>query len=369
MDSKPKIQLLKQKRSFLQYILLSVVTCSLYHYWFMDSLVKDVNVICKKDGQDTVGVGRMIGFSILTFGVYQYLWLAEIVDRVYDSADEYDVEIRQDSESFFIWMILVPFIGYFIAMHRFVSDVNQLAAEYEKRRHFVKCTSPITQRSLSSGRGTLIGLVGSLAGQTIELKPGQRIKIGRSAAEASVIVNSEKISRVHCLVQYNGNQLGYTVTDLSRNGVVVNGKRILYSVPTYVPSESVLSLADGANKFQQFKHIILPSIKTIITLNVILSITGSLSAFEQPYVITDGANGTGTYFVIMNEIAHVSQKVGLASAMAVVLLLIIFACTILQKLFFKYIFRDAESEDESYKAKRARLKAEKQAKKAGKGVA
>ena len=115
MDSKPKIQLLKQKRSFLQYILLSVVTCSLYHYWFMDSLVKDVNAICKKDGQDTVGVGRMIGFSILTFGVYQYLWLAEIVDRVYDSADEYDVEIRQDSESFFIWMILVPFIGYFIA--------------------------------------------------------------------------------------------------------------------------------------------------------------------------------------------------------------------------------------------------------------
>ena len=126
---------------------------------------------------------------------------------------------------------------------------------------------------------------------------------------------------------------------------------------------------DGVNKFQQFKHIILPSIKTIITLNVILSITGSLSAFEQPYVITDGANGTGTYFVIMNEIAHVSQKVGLASAMAVVLLLIIFACTILQKLFFKYIFRDAESEDESYKAKRARLKAEKQAKKVGKGVA
>ncbi len=126
---------------------------------------------------------------------------------------------------------------------------------------------------------------------------------------------------------------------------------------------------DGANKFQQFKHIILPSIKTIVTLNVILSITGSLSAFEQPYVITDGANGTGTYFVIMNEIAHTSQKVGLASAMAVVLLLIIFACTILQKLFFKYIFRDANSEDESYKAKRARLKAEKQAKKWKKEVA
>lgn len=121
---------------------------------------------------------------------------------------------------------------------------------------------------------------------------------------------------------------------------------------------------DGANKFQQFKYIILPSIKTIVTLNVILSITGSLSAFEPPYVITDGANGTGTYFVIMNRIAHTSQKVGLASAMAIVLLVIIFICTILQKLFFKYVFRDADSEDESYKAKKVRLKDEKAAKKA-----
>mgnify|MGYP002616283004 FL=1 len=112
---------------------------------------------------------------------------------------------------------------------------------------------------------------------------------------------------------------------------------------------------DGANKFQQFRHIILPSIKTIVTLNVILSITGSLSAFEPPYVITSGGNGTGTYFVIMNEIAHVSQKVGLASAMAVVLLLIIFAATILQQLFFKYVFRNADAEDEvkSKKGKRA----------------
>lgn len=101
------------------------------------------------------------------------------------------------------------------------------------------------------------------------------------------------------------------------------------------------AILDGANKFQQFIYIILPNIKTIVMLNVILSITGSLSAFEPPYVITSGANGTGTYFVIMHEIAHTQQKVGLASAMAVVLLGIIFIATILQKLFFKYIFRDA----------------------------
>ncbi|MCM1283641.1 MAG: sugar ABC transporter permease [Muribaculaceae bacterium] len=124
---------------------------------------------------------------------------------------------------------------------------------------------------------------------------------------------------------------------------------------------------DGANKFQQFRHIILPSIKTIVTLNIILAITGSLSAFEQPYVITSGANGTGTYFVIMDRLAHTSQKIGLACAMAVVLLVIILVCAGLQQLFFKYVFRDADSDDESYKAKRARLKMEKAQAKAMKG--
>jgi ABC-type sugar transport systems, permease components len=99
---------------------------------------------------------------------------------------------------------------------------------------------------------------------------------------------------------------------------------------------------DGAGKWQQFRHIILPGIKTIFTLNIILSISGSLSAFEPPYVIASrGANGTATYFIIMDKIAHTSQKVGLASAMAVFLLVIIFIVTMLQNVFFKYAFRNA----------------------------
>ena len=114
---------------------------------------------------------------------------------------------------------------------------------------------------------------------------------------------------------------------------------------------------DGANKFQQFIYIILPSIKTIVTLNVILSITGSLSAFEAPYVITSGANGTGTFFVVMNTIAHTNQKVGLASAMAVFLLVIIIICKVLQDAFFKFLFRNASADDESYAAKKKKKKA------------
>ncbi len=122
---------------------------------------------------------------------------------------------------------------------------------------------------------------------------------------------------------------------------------------------------DGANKWHQFRYIILPSIKSIVVLNLILSISGSLSAFEPPYVITNGTMGTGTYFVIMNRLAYENQKVGLACAMAIVLLAIIIICTVGQNLFFKYAFNDG-TEDESKAAVKRRKQAEKEAKKGGK---
>ena len=118
---------------------------------------------------------------------------------------------------------------------------------------------------------------------------------------------------------------------------------------------------DGANKWHRFIYIILPSIKSIVVLNLILSISGSLSAFEPPYVITNGTMGTGTYFVIMNRLAHENQKVGLACAMAIVLLVIIIICTVAQKLFFAYMF-DNGTDDESKAAIRKRKKEEKRRK-------
>lgn len=97
---------------------------------------------------------------------------------------------------------------------------------------------------------------------------------------------------------------------------------------------------DGANAWQRFRYIILPSIKTIVTLNLILAVSGALSSFEMPYVITDGGFGTSTYFVLMNKLAHTNQKVGLASAMAVVLLALILLITGIQKYVEKRMDSD-----------------------------
>lgn len=169
---------------------------------------------------------------------------------------------------------------------------------------------------------------------------------------------------------FNLNHLPYWLKDQTVN----NWALVFSSVWRYLGQNMVLFIGaimsvddtlyeaaelDGANAFQQFRYIILPSIKTIVTLNIILSITGSLSAFEAPFVITKGQNGTGTFFVVMNTIAHTNQKVGLASAMAVFLLVIIFICTLLQKGLFRFIFRNANTDDESLKAQKKHKKEQK----------
>lgn len=88
---------------------------------------------------------------------------------------------------------------------------------------------------------------------------------------------------------------------------------------------------DGANRWHQFRYIIAPGIKPVLTLTVILSISGSLSAFEIPYIMTGGATGTETFVIQTLNLAFRFNKTGLASAAAVVLLLIILLVTWVQR--------------------------------------
>ncbi|MDO5409620.1 MAG: sugar ABC transporter permease [Lachnospiraceae bacterium] len=150
-------------------------------------------------------------------------------------------------------------------------------------------------------------------------------------------------------------QLPYWLKDTSINNISVAatsvwrymGQAMVLFIGAIMSVDSSLYEAaaiDGANGWQKFKYIIFPSIKTIIVLNMILSITGSLSVFEPPYVITGGNFGTATYFVMMDKLAHESQKVGLASAMAVVLLILIIIATMIQKFLERYFFGVGDQE-------------------------
>lgn len=89
---------------------------------------------------------------------------------------------------------------------------------------------------------------------------------------------------------------------------------------------------DGATRWQQFRHIILPGIRPILSLSFILLIASSLSVFEIPFIMTGGANGSRTFVIQTVQQAFVFNKVGFASAAAIVLLVIILIVTWVQRL-------------------------------------
>ncbi len=92
---------------------------------------------------------------------------------------------------------------------------------------------------------------------------------------------------------------------------------------------------DGASKWQQFRYIIFPSISRIVQLNLILSVQGAMSAFELPYIMTGGGNGSKTFVIQTVDTAFKFSKVGLGSAMATVLLGIVLVVTLIQRIVFK----------------------------------
>ncbi|MFJ3085962.1 carbohydrate ABC transporter permease [Streptomyces sp. NPDC086838] len=88
---------------------------------------------------------------------------------------------------------------------------------------------------------------------------------------------------------------------------------------------------DGATRWEQFRYIIAPSIRPVLSLSVILAISGSLAVFEIPWIMTGGATGTSTFVIQTVKLAFQFNKTGLASAAAVVLLLIILLITWIQR--------------------------------------
>lgn len=96
---------------------------------------------------------------------------------------------------------------------------------------------------------------------------------------------------------------------------------------------------DGASGWQSFRFITIPSIRSVIELMMILTLTGALEAFDIPYIMMLGANGTSTFVSKTVDMAFKFQQAGLASAMAVVLLLIVLVFIVIQR---KLLFREGK---------------------------
>ena len=89
---------------------------------------------------------------------------------------------------------------------------------------------------------------------------------------------------------------------------------------------------DGAGWWTQFRHVTLPAIGPTLLLVSILSIAGFFQIFAEPYVMTLGgpAQSTVTVLYFMFEEGFKWWNLGMASAVAVILFVLILIVTLIQ---------------------------------------
>ena len=100
-----------------------------------------------------------------------------------------------------------------------------------------------------------------------------------------------------------------------------------------IPGElTEASMVDGASYWQRVRQITLPLIARTILLVTLVSVIGSLLAFDQFYIMTAGQprnlTATSVFLIYLNSFPYL--KLGYGAAMSLVLAGIILICTIFQ---------------------------------------
>ena len=92
---------------------------------------------------------------------------------------------------------------------------------------------------------------------------------------------------------------------------------------------------DGANAWHQFKSITFPNIKMIIGLLTTFAVVNSVAVFDIPFILTKGRNGTNTFTTTLVDTAFKYNLYGEASAMAILLLVIVAIVLIFKNILFR----------------------------------
>jgi raffinose/stachyose/melibiose transport system permease protein len=90
------------------------------------------------------------------------------------------------------------------------------------------------------------------------------------------------------------------------------------------------SQLDGAGAIREFFSITLPSLRQEIGVCVTVTVIAALSAFDIVYISTSGGPGDATMVpgLEIYQLAFYNREVGLASALAVVLMVLVLLCVL-----------------------------------------
>ena len=95
---------------------------------------------------------------------------------------------------------------------------------------------------------------------------------------------------------------------------------------------------DGANRWQQFRHVTIPMLRNTLVFVTVMTVIGSFQVFTSVYIMTLGGPERSTeviaYTIFINAFS-VAGQMGYASALAWLLFIVIFVFVVIQMRIFR----------------------------------
>ena len=128
-----------QQRSFGMILLLSIITCGIYFYYYLYVITRDLNVMAQNDGEEQ-DPAFVILLYFLTCGIFIFYWYYKQGNRMQRLGQHNSIDITESGTTYLIWLLLSSVtmgIGGVIGLFLFNKNFNLLASSYN-----TSCNAP-----------------------------------------------------------------------------------------------------------------------------------------------------------------------------------------------------------------------------------
>ncbi len=125
--------MINENRRLWKLILFTIPTFGIYNIVFWFQLTRDLNEMNREEKKLTNYIVVLL-LSILTLGIYRWVWFFYVADRIQVNGEELGMRIKPGPGTTLFWYLFGTFIiiGPFLANFFVIHNMNKIAKEYNK---------------------------------------------------------------------------------------------------------------------------------------------------------------------------------------------------------------------------------------------
>lgn len=123
--------MIKEDRRLWKLVLLTIPTFGIYNIIFWFQFTRDLNEMNREDRRIKNYI-LVWCLSILTLGIYRWVWLFYLEDRLQVTGERMGIRIKPGPGTVLSWKLFGSFIliGPLVADYYIIRNMNRLAREY-----------------------------------------------------------------------------------------------------------------------------------------------------------------------------------------------------------------------------------------------